>query len=102
MIRYIPAFMQDAPQIDVIFLLDIKGQVRKPANLLEPETRDIQRVRITGRSGARAFADQFNVFFQRIDKSVGHLDGFAGIVIDGFFDIFIGSSTTNNRFPVHF
>ena len=49
--RQVAAGVQDAPDVDVVALLEVEDQVRKPANGPEPQVRRVQRVAVTQRAG---------------------------------------------------
>lgn len=80
--------MQDAPYLDMLGLLEIEEQVRIPGHGPRPETRNVELMGITRRTGARMATDVRKGRLQFVDKSRGCLrTSLRQIPIDCRFDV---------------
>ena len=94
--------VQDTPDIDVIVTFDVKNQTRIAHEWPGSQTRQFQFVGIARRASRRMSGDMIVGVLKRIDEA--ERDPFASvskIVIDGLFDIPVGSFTRDDGLAAH-
>ena len=88
--RDVSLAVKNTPDIDVVGVLQIKDQVRKVIQRPRAQTRNIQFMRITRRSGSRIAADMCICPFQLLHKTQSRLLASLGqVIIDSIIDILI-------------
>lgn len=101
--RYIAPAVQDAPNINVLGLLDVENQIRMPLELNASQIGNAKFVCVAGRTRRRMIRDQGIGVSEIIDKAESNLRvGLAKAMIDSFINVLVRSFSRNNRLCRHF
>ena len=95
----VPACVQHAPRINVIWALDIEHEVGKSCQQPGPQSRQIEFMAVAWRTGRRMATDVGVGLLQRVKKSQRSLlSAFVQVVLNGVFDVPVGQRPGNDGF----